>query len=125
LFWLVGWLIDCIFCTCLIQKKENEIEINHSMDTDTLLKQTLERAKWIRQTQKSALNTFLQQVAEQISFMERVGVTSIRICVPQFVNRVPLRRDKAFKKISKKLRKIGYSVKEEPNHVLIISWFMM
>lgn len=78
----------------------------------------------MRKMQDAAIEIFLQQIAEQIAYMERVGVYTIRVAVPQFVNRVPMDRDKAYRKIKDKLVSIGYRVFEEPGYTLRVSWLM-
>lgn len=95
------------------------------MDAETSLRMTLERARSIQRLRNAAVEQYLQQVAEQIEYMERVGITSIKITVPQFFNRIPLDRDATYHKVKKKLTKIGFHVSEQPNYVLVISWFMV
>jgi dissimilatory sulfite reductase (desulfoviridin) alpha/beta subunit len=96
------------------------------MDAETLLQTTLERARSFQRLRSSAIEQYLQQIAEQIEYMERVGITSIHVTVPQFFNRIPLDREYTYKKVKKKLKKIGYRVVGYPDdYVLVISWFMV
>ncbi len=96
------------------------------MDADTSLRLTIERARSFQRLRTSAIEQYLQQVAEQIEYMERVGITSIQITIPQFFNRIPLDREYTYRKVKKKLKKIGYKVVGYPDeYMLVISWFMV
>ena len=93
---------------------------------DRLLQQTIDRAKYVHSLQENAYDIFLDQIAEQISFLSSIGITSIKILIPQFVNRIPIDRKKCYKKIKKKLKKYGYKLKKtDVKYEIIVSWYFV
>lgn len=93
---------------------------------ERLLQQTIERAKYVHTLQENAYDIFLNQTAEQISFLSSIGITTVKILIPQFVNRIPINRKKCYKKIKKKLSSYGYIIKKtDVKYEMIVSWYFV
>lgn len=90
--------------------------------SDELLKQTIQRAKQVQALQESAYEIFLKQISEQIHYLQQFGITSVRISVPNFVNRIPIHKQKATEKIIQKLQRIGFIVSDIHDCTFIVSW---
>jgi vacuolar-type H+-ATPase subunit F/Vma7 len=90
-----------------------------------LLERTIERAKRIHALQERAYDHYFKQIAEQIDFLQRQGVTKMIISIPPIINGVPIRQEEVHRKIRKSLRKVGFSVTKLENFGLEISWYIV
>jgi len=94
--------------------------------TERLLRETINRAKYIHTLQENAYDIYLNQIAEQIAFLSSIGITSVKLLIPEFVNRIPINRKKCYKKIKKKLTSYGYNVnKTDKLYEIIVSWYFV
>lgn len=94
------------------------------MNSEKLLRQTIERAQQIHAMQDSAYEILLKQIAEQISYLQQFGVTSYRVFIPNFVNRIPIQQTKMKERIIYKLEGIGYKIEDSEKDInkFIVSW---
>jgi hypothetical protein len=94
------------------------------MNHERILRETMERIQVAKIKQKNACELFLNMIAEQISFMQSCGSTSIKIIIPNSINRIPLDREYVFRKTIKKLRKFKYNVHSlnQQELSMVVSW---
>ncbi len=90
-----------------------------------LLERTIERARRVHALQDRAYDNYFKQIAQQIDFLQRQGVTKMIINIPPVINGVPVRQEEVHKKLRRSLRKFGFTVTKLENFGLEISWYIV
>ncbi len=89
---------------------------------ENILRETMEKIQVAKFKQKNACELFLNMIAEQISFMQSCGSTSMKITIPNSITRIPLDKPYVLRKTIKKLKKYKFNIHQEDDFVIIVSW---